>query len=100
MVASTDPRPKPTAISDTMSMANEVLRPVATSASGTMGPTTRSTGALPTRAIMAPAATLPRPATTGTSASSPARAVSVSAKRSWSVGMRVTSAAKHSPWAP
>ena len=58
---------------------------------------TRSTGRLPWRSTIVPASTLPTPAMIGTSPTSRPSAPSESANFSWSAGIRVTSAAKHTP---
>ena len=82
-----------------MSAGIDELRPTQTRAIGVSGPRTRRTAALPTRASAAPAAMLPTPATMGTSPRRRASCPSSREKVDWIVGMRVTSAAKHSPWA-
>ena len=85
--------------SEAMRAGIEALSPTHTSATGVRGPRTRSTAALPTREMAAPAVMLPTPAMTGTRPRSRASSPSSSENAVWMLGMRVTRAAKHTPCA-
>ncbi len=98
IVASTEPSPKPRTTSATSSSATFGAQPVATRASGTTGPITRSTGRLPRRSASDPATTLPIPAMMGTRPTMRPSAPSESSNLFCTAGTRDTRAAKHSPW--
>jgi hypothetical protein len=98
MVASTAPRNSPKAATAAYSTGRVGAKPTAVIVAHTAGPETRSTTALPNRGASAPARRLPTPATTGTTSRISSRALSLKPKFFCSVGTRVTSAAKHSPW--